>query len=365
MLILGIESSCDETAAAIIKGENKSQKVQLLSNSLASSLFLHSKTGGIIPESAAREQVKYIIPVIKEALSKAKVNPKELDAIAVTYGPGLIGSLLVGVETAKALSIAWNKPLIPTNHLIGHIYANFIENSNDEDKEIEFPAIGLVVSGGHTDLVLINNHAEIRWLGGTRDDAAGECFDKCARLLGYAYPGGPKIAELAEKGNMKAISLPRPMIGSKDYEFSFSGLKAAFLRETEQHFPILRTSHSQISWDEIVLEKELKEKDKQTLYDLCASLQNSITEVIVRKTIKAAKEYSAKSILVGGGVAANQALQEKLRESIVGSQESLKLFIPPRNLCTDNGAMIATAAFYNDKNISWEEVNANPGLYFD
>ncbi len=371
MLILGIESSCDETAAAIIEGNKKSDKVKLLSNSLASSLFLHSKTGGIIPETAAREQVKYIIPVIKEALDKANLKPKDVDAVAVTYGPGLIGSLLVGVETAKALSLAWNKPIIPTNHLIGHIYANFIEPIHNSEyviqnsEIIEFPAIGLVVSGGHTDLVLINDHKKIKWLGGTRDDAAGECFDKCARLLGYAYPGGPKIAELADKGNANTISLPRPMIGTKDFDFSFSGLKAAFLRETEKHFPIMRNTNKKISWDEIILEKELNDDEKQTLYDLCASLQNSITEVIVRKTMKAADKYKAKSILVGGGVAANLSLKNKLQKNIENQNPGIKLFIPSTNLCTDNGAMIAAAAFFNNLEISWENINANPGLYFD
>lgn len=366
MLILGIESSCDETAAAIIKGNNQSEKVTLLSNTIASSLFLHSKTGGIIPENAAREQVKFIIPVIKDALEKAKIKPQDLDAIAVTYGPGLIGSLLIGVETAKALSVAWNKPLIPTNHLIGHLYANFIKDpkNSQNNEKIKFPAIGLIVSGGHTDLVLIKNHEEIKWLGGTRDDAAGECFDKCARLLGYDYPGGPKIAELAKKGDPKIIPLPRPMIGSGDFEFSFSGLKAAFLRETQQHFPILRTSDTQISWDQIVLEENLKESDKQVLYDLCASLQEAIVEVITRKTIKAAEKYNANSILVGGGVAANQALRDTLEQKSKSSNLKPSIFIPNRNLCTDNGAMIAAAAFYNDESISWNKVNANPGLYF-
>lgn len=357
MLILGIETSCDETSAAIIEASKNSKKVTLLSNVISSSLPMHSETGGIIPETAAREQVKYIIPVIKKALSDANVKLKDIDKIAVTYGPGLIGSLLIGVETAKTISYANRVPLIPANHLIGHIYANFID-TNQED--IEFPALSLIVSGGHTDLVLIKRHGEIKWLGGTRDDAAGECFDKCARLLGYPYPGGPKIAQLAKKGDPKAFTFPRPMIGSKNFEFSFSGLKAAFLRETQLHFPILRTSNNQASWEQISKEKV----DEQTLYNLCASLENAIVSVLVNKTMKAAKKYKVKSILVGGGVAANQKLRDELEASINSSEAQIKLFIPPRNLCTDNGAMIASAAFFNNKEKNWQKVNADPSLYF-
>lgn len=361
MLILGIETSCDETSAAIIKANKNSKKVTLLSNVISSSLPMHSVTGGIIPETAAREQVKYIIPVIQKAMKDAGVGLDKIDKIAVTYGPGLIGSLLIGVETAKAISYISKIPLIPTNHLIGHIYANFIDTNQDE---VEFPALSLIVSGGHTDLVLIRKHGEIKWLGGTRDDAAGECFDKCARLLGFPYPGGPKIAELAKNGDPKAFSFPRPMIGSKNFEFSFSGLKAAFLRETQLHFPILRTSSDQVSWEQITKEKTLSESDEQKLNDLCASLEEAIVSVLVSKTMKAAKKYKIKSILVGGGVAANQKLRDRLQSSIDKDQSSIKLFVPPRNLCTDNGAMIASAAFFTGKQISWQKVNADPSLYF-
>lgn len=341
MLILGIESSCDETGAAIIKGNYKSKKVKLLSNTLATSLSTHSKTGGIIPENAAREQVKFIIPVIKEALEKAKIKPQELDAIAVTHGPGLIGSLLVGVETAKTLSFIWKKPLIPTNHLIGHIYANFIDENNQE--EINFPAIGLIVSGGHTDLVLIEDHKKIKWLGGTRDDAAGEAMDKIGRLLDLPYPGGPHIEKLAKEGDPKMFSFPSPLINSPDYDFSFSGLKTAVFREVQK----------------------LNEIDQKTKANICISAQEAIVQVIVKKTLKAAIENNAKSILLGGGVAANTKLRESLQSSIINNVSSIKLFVPKKSLCTDNGAMIATAAFYNDQVISWEKVDANPGLYFD
>jgi len=234
MKILAIETSCDETGAAVV--EQTDSSINILSNVIASSLNLHSKTGGIIPEVAAREQSKYMIPVIEEALEKAKIKEEEIDALAVTYGPGLIGSLLVGVETTKILSIIWNKPIIPVNHLFGHIYANFIKDSKPNVLNLklpDFPAVALVVSGGHTDLVLMKSHKDITWLGGTRDDAAGECLDKVGRLLGLAYPAGPLIEQKAKLGNLKAYSFPRPLINDKEYDFSFSGLKTAVLRVVE------------------------------------------------------------------------------------------------------------------------------------
>lgn len=358
MTILGIETSCDETSAAVIEGDKNT--VRMKSNITASSLGLHAETGGIIPESAAREQLKYILPVIKEALQKAFDTPdtldtlKKIDAIAVTYGPGLIGSLLVGVETAKTFSYVLRKPLIPINHMIGHIYATFI----DQTTAIEFPLIALVVSGGHTDLLLMKNHGDFQLLGGTRDDAAGECFDKCARLLGYTYPGGPKISQLALKGDPKAFAFPRPMIGSHDYNFSFSGLKTAFLNTTRQHFSIKKTG-----WQQVILDNELSKKDEQTVYDLCASLQKAIVDVLVKKTIKAAKEHNVKTILLSGGVSANDLLRETFQNESVNS--SLQFFAPPKSLSTDNGAMIASAAFYNYKPVNWKEITADPELYFE
>lgn len=341
MLILGIESSCDETGAAVIEGNKTSQKVNLLSNALASSLSIHSKTGGIIPENAAREQIKYIIPVIKEALEKAKIKPKDLDAIAVTYGPGLIGSLLIGVETAKTLSYIYSNPLIPTNHLIGHIYANFIEQESISD-DIKFPALGLIVSGGHTDLVLIKKHGDIKWLGGTRDDAAGEALDKIGRLLGLPYPGGPNIEKRAKQGDPSKYKFPRPMMYSRDFDFSFSGLKASVLREV----------------------KSIDKLNENTINNICASTQEAIIEVIVSKTIKAAEKYKVKSLLLGGGVAANNKLREQFEFKIRNSKLEIPLFVPEKRLCTDNGAMIAAAAFYNDQVKDWSKVDADPGLYF-
>jgi N6-L-threonylcarbamoyladenine synthase len=337
MIILGIETSCDETAAAIIK-IGKDNKIELLSNIIATSLTLHAKTGGIIPEVAAREQVKFIIPVIEEAL-KVLTNPQEeIDAIAVTVGPGLIGSLLVGVETARTMAFVWNKPLISVNHLFGHIYANFIG-----ENKIEFPAIALVVSGGHTDLVLMKNHKDIQWLGGTKDDAAGEAFDKTGRLLNLPYPAGPLIEQLASSVKEDVYHFPRPLIGTHDYDFSFSGLKSAVHREIQKDEPL----------------------NNARIYNICYSLQEAIFAVLIRKTFKAANTFGAKSILLGGGVASNQTLRDKFTSEILNHESSIKLFVPDKKLCTDNAAMIAAAAFFNKEGLDWRKISANPELYFD
>lgn len=362
MKILGIETSCDETAAAIIEAQENDSTVKLLSSTISTSMGLHAKTGGIIPEQAARQQIKFILPVIDQALSDAKITSHEIDAIAVTYGPGLIGSLLVGIETAKTLAYVWKKPIVPINHLIGHIYANWIKLSTDYGLQtteqnrkqsavdsrlwtvdaIAFPAIALIVSGGHTDLVLMKKHGNIEWLGGTRDDAAGEAFDKIGRLLGIPYPAGPQIEQLAKEGNPKAFAFPRPMIGTPDFDFSFSGLKAAVYREVQT-----------------MNDKDRKRKTK----DLSASTQQAIIDVLIKKTLKAAEKYQVKSILLSGGVAANQTLKKQFK--VQSAKFKVELFVPDKQLCTDNAAMIASAAFFNYKEIPWEKVTANPELYFD
>ena len=353
MIILGIETSCDETSAAVIEGNDK--RVILKSNVTATSLELHSKTGGIIPENAAREQIKFILPVIEEALKKAKTDFSKLEAIALTYGPGLIGSLLVGVETAKTISLVHNIPIIPVNHMVGHIYANFIsEDSKIKTKNsklesspynlvpnIEFPAIALVVSGGHTDLLLMTGHGKFKLLGGTRDDAAGEAFDKIARLLNFPYPGGPEIEKVSKKGRSRRFRFPRPMIGSTDFDFSFSGLKTAVLRETQS----------------------IGKLDKQTVCDLAYAAQDAIVDVLIKKTLKATLKYDVLSIIISGGVAANQKLRDELKVKCEIS--NVKFFAPAKNLCTDNAAMIATAAYFNHKPVSWKYISANPELYFD
>jgi N6-L-threonylcarbamoyladenine synthase len=340
MTILGIETSCDETSAAIIKID-KDNKVKLLSNVIASSLTLHAKTGGIIPEVAAREQVKFIIPVIEEALKVLKNPEEEVDAIAVTVGPGLIGSLLVGVETARTFSYVWNKPIIPVNHLFGHIYANWI--MSDNQSKILFPAIALIVSGGHTDLVLMKDHKDIQWLGGTKDDAAGEAFDKTGRLLNLPYPAGPQIEDLASKVKTDIYHFPRPLIGTKDFDFSFSGLKSAVHREIQKDEPL---SDERVS-------------------NICYSLQEAIFAVLIRKTFKAAGKFNVQSILLGGGVASNQTLRNRFEAEILNQKSEIKLFVPEKKLCTDNAAMIAAAAYFNHEASDWRSIVANPELYFD
>lgn len=355
MKILAIETSCDETGAAIVTSHPSNQSVRILSNSLASSLTLHTKTGGVIPEIAAREQLKCMLPVIEKALSGAhlsfsKTTPPAIDAIAVTYGPGLIGSLLVGVETAKTLSFVWNKPLIPVNHLYGHIYANFIRViSNDKFpisnfKSPEFPILALVVSGGHTDLVIMKDHGNLEWIGGTRDDAAGEAFDKIGRLLGLtAYPAGPAIEKAALQGKTGRFTFPRPMLHTPDFDFSFSGLKTAVLRAVQQQGTL----------------------DEQTIADIALDTENAIIDVLVTKTVKAAEKYQVKSILLGGGVACNQKLQKQLSLKIENCTLKIALHVPPKFLCTDNAAMIGAAAIYNPAEVSWKDLAANPQLYFD
>ncbi|MBI2103800.1 tRNA (adenosine(37)-N6)-threonylcarbamoyltransferase complex transferase subunit TsaD [Candidatus Woesebacteria bacterium] len=351
MRILGIETSCDETAAAVVEGGTK-----ILSNVVASSAEMHAKTGGIIPEQAARQQVKSILPVLQNALLKAESSKRNIEAIAVTVGPGLIGSLLVGVETAKTLAYIWKKPIIPVNHLVAHIYANFISvNSKSQtlnSKQFknsnlpEFPALALVVSGGHTDLVLMHNHGKLTWIGGTRDDAAGEAFDKSARLLGLSYPGGVSISKEAEKFNKSSIInhkslnlFPRPLINEDNFDFSFSGLKTAVAREVKG--------------------KRLKVKDRQML---AAEIQEAIVDVLVDKTLKAVEKYQPKSLLLAGGVAANQRLRHKFELGIMNYESGVKLFIPDHKLCTDNAAVIASCAYFNNHPVDWRKVDANPEL---
>lgn len=340
MIILGFETSCDETSVALISGSNKKQNVDLITNLVSSSVFLHSKTGGIIPEIAAREQVKYIIPLLKRALNENNLNKENIDAIAVTVGPGLIGSLLVGVETAKTIAYVWDKPIVPVNHLYGHIYANWINDG--VKKDILFPAIALIVSGGHTDLVLMKNHRDLKWLGGTRDDAAGEALDKIGRLLNLEYPAGAQIERLAKNVLLDKYKFPRPLLDSGDFDFSFSGLKTAVLREIEKN-----------------------KNATKDLKNICYSTQKAIFDVIIKKTLQACKKYDAKSLFLGGGVAANQKLRDEFTLIIENNKLKINFFVPTKSLCTDNAAMICSAAFYNYENASWKNVEANPDAYFD
>ncbi len=336
MKILGIESSCDETSAAVLEGTGN--KLVLKSNVVASSLAMHIPTGGIIPENAAREQLKYILPVINQAVEEAETKLEDIDAIAVTYGPGLIGSLLVGVETAKTIAYVLQKPIIPINHMVGHIYANFIEEEN-----ITFPLLALVVSGGHTDLLLMKKHGHFQLLGGTRDDAAGEALDKIGRLIDVAYPAGPVIEKLAKEGDPGRFRFPRPLVGSPDFDFSFSGLKTAVLREV----------------------KSLEKIDDQTRKDISRGTLDAIIDILIKKTLKAAEKYNVQSIIVSGGVAANQTLRTSFETEIAKRRSQVNLFVPPRKLCTDNAAMIAAAAYFNPDEKPLNDITANPELYFD
>ncbi len=337
MIILGIETSCDETGACI--ATIKDNRVILLSNILSSSQVIQSKWGGVVPEQAAREQIKTIVPVVTEALNEAGITKDEIDAIAVTLGPGLIGSLLVGVEFAKTLSAVWKKPIIPVNHLTAHFYANWIDVENQPLPS--FPAIGLLISGGHTDLILIKDHGDYEYIGGTRDDAVGECFDKCARLLNLPYPGGPNLSKLAQKGDSNKFSLPRPMINSNDFDFSFSGLKTAVLN--------------------LVSNQKSKLKDSQQA-DLAASIEQAIIDVLIKKTFAAAVRYNTSNIIIAGGVASNKKLTDEFRNTMSKKISRGRIFIPPPHLCTDNGAMITAAAFFQKPTDNPIGIQANPNL---
>lgn len=331
MKILGIESTCDETSVAVVENGRT-----LLSNVVASSSSLHEKYGGIVPEIAAREQIKVIIPALIESFKESGCSQSDIDVVAISYGPGLIGSLIIGVETAKVISLIWGKPLIATNHLIGHIYANWIGATN-----IKFPLVGLVVSGGHTDLVLMKNHNDIKWLGGTKDDSAGEAFDKVARILGLGYPGGPEIEKAAETVTDSTVDLklPRPILRNSGFDFSFSGLKTAVAN--------------------LVREKKL---DGDFVNFIAFEFQNAVCEVLVKKTIAAANEFDVKTIVVGGGVSANSKLRALMRKET--NKSSFELFFPDKKLSTDNGAMIAAAAFYQKNFIEPLKLQPDPNLYF-
>lgn len=332
MRILGIETSCDETAAAVVDDGTK-----ILSNVVASQVELHSRYGGIVPEVASRQHMLSIIPTIEQAMADAQVGSGDLSAIAVTKGPGLAGSLLVGVNVAKAMALAWKLPLIGINHLEAHIYANWLSVQAPA-----FPLVALIVSGGHTELVLMKGHGELQRLGRTRDDAAGEAFDKVSRVLGLGYPGGPAI-ERASTGAAPSFRLPRAWLKGSD-DFSFSGLKTAVVQLAEK-----------------VGISTLPQADSLAA-DIAASFQKAVIDVLVAKTITAAKRHEAKQILLGGGVAANMLL----RETIV-SRSPTPVLIPDAALCTDNAAMVAACSYFHllaGKLAGWD-LDVSPGIGLD
>lgn len=313
VLILAVESSCDETAAAVVKNGR-----EVLSNIISSQIELHTVYGGVVPEIASRKHIEKINQVIEEALKEAKTTLQDMDAIAVTYGPGLVGALLVGVSTAKAISFASGIPLIGVHHIEGHISANYIEN-----RELEPPYICLVVSGGHSHLVIVKDYGEYEILGRTRDDAAGEAFDKVARAIGLGYPGGPKIDKVAREGNADAIPFPRAKVVDAVYDFSFSGLKSAvlnYLNSCEMKgIPVCQA-------------------------DVAASFQKAVVDVLVEHSVHAVKEYGLNKFAIAGGVASNSALREALVREC-GARE-IEFYCPSPVFCTDNAAMIGTAAYY-------------------
>ena len=331
VLILAIESSCDETAASVVEnGRN------VLSNIISSQIEIHKEFGGVVPEVASRKHIESINDVVEEALIKANVKPKDLDAIAVTYGPGLVGALLVGINFAKGLSYAWEKPLIGVNHIEGHINANYIE-----DKSLEPPFICMVVSGGHTHLVNVQDYGEYKILGMTRDDAAGEAYDKVARAIGLGYPGGPLIDKAAKSGNKAAIKFPRAIIDDETLDFSFSGLKSAVLN---------------------YLHNSNQKGEDINVNDVAASFQEAVVDVLVMKTIKAAKQENLNVIALAGGVASNSRLRERLQEEC--RINNYKFVKPSPILCTDNAAMIGCTGYYKYLKSQFDNssLNAMPNL---
>lgn len=340
MRLLAIETSCDETAAAI--AQTKGKTVTIVSNVVSSQIDIHKKYGGVVPEVAAREHVLNILPVIEEALTKAGIKRKDaakkLGGIAVTTGPGLITSLMVGIETAKTIAYAWDIPVISVNHIEGHLYSNFINATP------KLPAIILTVSGGHTQLVLMKDHLSYKTIGETRDDAAGEAFDKAAQLLGLGYPGGKSISLEAAKffatGKTSDIKLPRPMMTDPNFDFSFSGLKTALLYTIQ------------------------KDKNyKKRIPEYCLAFEQAVVDVLVAKTLRAAKKFNVKAVMLAGGVAANTILRARLHDEI--KKLNLQFFMPDMSYTTDNAAMIAAAACFKAKAkrfTPWQKLKVDPNL---
>jgi len=331
-LILGIETSCDETAAAVIKDGKF-----LLSNIVASQVDWHKKYGGVVPEIASRKHLEFINPVIDQALTEAEIEFEDLAGVAVTYGPGLVGGLLVGIAAAKAIAYAHSLPLIAVNHIEGHIYANLISHP-----KIKPPVVCLTVSGGHTDLLYFSEFGDYEILGRSRDDAAGEAFDKVAKVLEIGYPGGPAVETLARQGDENAIDFPRPMIHTDNYDFSFSGLKTAVLNYINQ---------------------QRQKNNKLNKANIAASFQKAAIDVLVKKIVKAVKEKQVDDVLLAGGVSANQKFRELLRVKL--NNLGVNTYYPNLNLCTDNAAMIASAGYFKwkkTKKRALYSLNAEPNL---
>lgn len=364
MNILAIETSCDETAVAFVKAEKG--RFRVISDLISSQVKIHAPFGGVVPNLAAREHLKNLPVLLKKTIKENKLEPKDIDLIVVTQGPGLIPALLIGTNSAKALAYAWQKPLVGAHHIAGHIYANFIFNIKNKKSEMKFPVLALVVSGGHTQLILMRKHMDFKIVGETLDDAAGEAFDKVAKILNLGYPGGPVISAKAKKfSNFKFptesearqerqlsnnFKLPRPMINSNNLNFSFSGLKTAVLYTVKKNPEIL--------------------KDKNLSAALCAEFQQAVIDVLVSKTLRAAKEYKPKAILLGGGVSANEELRKQLGESISKNTPKTEYKIPDVKYSLDNAAMIAIAGYFQYESAknkqkfltNWKNLEADAGL---
>ncbi len=337
MNILGIESSCDETAAAVVADGRF-----LRSSIVASQIPLHARFGGVVPEVASRQHVLSIVPTVQRALAEASTRWEDVEAVAVTYGPGLAGSLLVGINTGKAIALARRLPLVAVNHLEGHIYANWlIPPGASEPPPPQFPLLCLVVSGGHSDLVLMRDHGEYRRLGRTRDDAAGEVFDKVARILGLGYPGGPAIQQAAEGGDPHAFAFPRAWLHGS-FDFSFSGLKTAVLRKVEElQAPRERSRGRRQSRTRPADLLIAAAADRLPIADLAASFQAAVVDVLVEKTRWAAERYNVRQVALAGGVAANLALRREMQTRL-----PVEVLIPPIAFCTDNAAIIASCGYF-------------------
>jgi len=315
MIVLAIETSCDDTGAAVLLDGRK-----ILSNVVSSQIPIHQKYGGVVPELASRRHIESIVPIVSQALEEAKVTLSEIDGVAVTHGPGLVGSLLVGLSFAKSLSFARGIPFIGVNHIEGHLSAIFLEKDSPR-----FPFIGLVVSGGHTSLFRVDGFGKYKRLGQTRDDAAGEAFDKVAKLLGLGYPGGPIIDELSKLGNPTAIRFPRPSLGKNSFDFSFSGLKTAVVNYVRSH------PEPQGGYPEDLVQ------------DIVSSFQEAVVEVLVKKTLQAAQHQGLRRVVLSGGVAANRRLRERIGEET--SQTMMKIYLPSPSFCTDNAAMVGVVGY--------------------
>jgi N6-L-threonylcarbamoyladenine synthase len=346
--ILAIETSCDETAAAVVEDGQR-----ILSNVVASQVELHAQYGGVFPEIASRAHIETIVPVIDQAMKEAHMGYEDLDAVAVTYGPGLAGSLLVGVNAAKGIALGRDLPLVGVNHLEAHIYAHWLEpkqpplassppaGGTEGGKELEFPLLALLVSGGHTELILMRDHGDYEYLGGTLDDAAGEAFDKVGRLLELPYPGGPSIQKAAQEGNPIAIDFPRAWL-EDSYDFSFSGLKTAVLREVQKYST---------------------PPQGKLLADMAASFQAAVVDVLAQKTARAAEEFGVTAVLLSGGVSANTALRQMTTER-VRERADVPVYYPPPYLCTDNAAMVGACAYQHfvaGERAGWD-LDVVPGL---